>query len=210
MQSHSSKLKRYSKIALTLTGFPAFGKVKHNPSEQVVENFKSQKTQIETGKTKIAQTEIIEVSCKQIDMALTKLYSGMKTEKDTLNLFIFYGYDETVNSISLETQAFNKIMEMAEETKILESGPDCIKGRLPLNDIVKKIQGKGIKCSLSEDPGNYVCNYIFYQSLIHFGGNENAASLFIHVPMLNVISLKDHVNFIKNFIQCVEEKLCTK
>ncbi len=209
MQSHQ-KLKKYSKIALTITGFPAFGKVKHNPSEQIVDSFKNQKSQLETPKTKLNTTEIIEVSCKQIDSSLSKLYSKMKQEKDTLNLFIHYGYDDTTQSISLESQAFNRIQEMAKEEKITESGPDCIKGKLPIKEIVAKLKGKGINCVMSEDPGNYVCNYIFYQSMSAFSSNENACSLFIHVPMLNQISLKDHMNFMKNFIQCIEEKLCTK
>jgi hypothetical protein len=53
----------------------------------------------------------------------------------------------------------------------------------------------GFPVDVSEDPGRFLCNYIFYRSLrncTNVGGSGNHA-LFIHVPPTEIIPLEDQV-----------------
>lgn len=59
---------------------------------------------------------------------------------------------------------------------------------LPLSVIIKEFQNSQIPAVvISEDPGRFVCKYIYYKSLLHQQSKQSLLnSLFIHVPRDNV------------------------
>ena len=55
-----------------------------------------------------------------------------------------------------------------------------------------------ISLSVSDDPGRFLCNYVYYRSLERAG-----SSVFIHVPPLQVVGLDEQVRFVKSFLEIV-------
>ena len=54
---------------------------------------------------------------------------------------------------------------------------------------------------MSQDPGRYLCNYIYFRSLKDLAGeNKRINSIFIHFPPDNVKSLKENREFFLNFV----------
>ncbi|MBR2123072.1 MAG: pyroglutamyl-peptidase I [Lachnospiraceae bacterium] len=62
--------------------------------------------------------------------------------------------------------------------KIVPGGPDGIFSRLPVREMVQRMQEEGIRASLSQSAGAYVCNEVMYRLLYEYDGPAG----FIHVP----------------------------
>ena len=65
-----------------------------------------------------------------------------------------------------------------EWEKIVPGGPDGIFTRLPVREMVQRMQEEGIRASLSQTAGAYVCNEVMYRLLYEYDGPAG----FIHVP----------------------------
>lgn len=62
-------------------------------------------------------------------------------------------------------------------------GPDGIFSTLPVREMVKAMEEKGIPAKLSYSAGAYVCNDVLYSLLLRFRGSGVRAG-FIHVPFI--------------------------
>ena len=49
------------------------------------------------------------------------------------------------------------------------------------------MQEKNYKVKINNDPGRYLCNYIYFTSIHHAHNDLKSASLFIHVPEFDEI-----------------------
>jgi len=67
-------------------------------------------------------------------------------------------------------------------------------------EILEKIH----KVGLSDDPGRYICNYVYYLSLME-GNARNIPSIFIHVPPFTEISEPDQIKFFADFMHALKE-----
>ena len=63
-----------------------------------------------------------------------------------------------------------------EDTRIEKDGPEMRKTGIDVDAL-----GKALPFALSEDPGRYLCNYIYYKAL----GKTKGKALFIHLPPLS-------------------------
>lgn len=67
---------------------------------------------------------------------------------------------------------------------------------------------------LSTDPGRFLCNYVYYNSLcLHREkeqkeGNE-CRSLFIHLPSTTVMALTDQISFVKAALNAIVNSIVT-
>jgi pyroglutamyl-peptidase len=52
---------------------------------------------------------------------------------------------------------------------------------LPVDDLVRLLEGAGFPASRSDDAGRYVCNCVYFSTLNHLHGSEIPA-LFLHLP----------------------------
>ena len=68
---------------------------------------------------------------------------------------------------------------------IIPGAPDAYFTNLPLKEIVKHISHAGIKASISNTAGTFVCNYVMYK-LMHTIATKKLPILggFVHVPVL--------------------------
>ena len=57
---------------------------------------------------------------------------------------------------------------------------------------------------VSTDPGRYLCNYVYYNSLAVL---HNPHALFVHVPRVELIPLADQVAAVKALVQLIVEQV---
>jgi len=70
--------------------------------------------------------------------------------------------------------------------------PCCIN----LEGAAEALKAKGYSVELSTDPGRFVCNYIYYQSLNLCKSIRGIQSLFVHVPPFTAVPCEQQLSFI--------------
>lgn len=71
--------------------------------------------------------------------------------------------------------------------------------KLNVNQIVTILK-KQFKVVESDDPGRYICNYIYYCSL-----NKNCNSLFVHFPSFHTIDEETQYQFVIKLLETIHE-----
>ena len=82
----------------------------------------------------------------------------------------------------------------------------CVKkSEVSLDEMCGELQSRGHDCVVSDDPGRYLCNYIYYKSLA-----RGATSIFIHVPPFETISEEKQTAFVADLFRLLLERVCKK
>lgn len=91
-----------------------------------------------------------------------------------------------------------------ESTPIVPERPleETLTSALPLQDLCAQLAATGFNCNVSDDPGRFLCNYVYYRSL-----EKIPTSVFIHVPPVEVIELDSQVQFVLSFLEIVTSHL---
>lgn len=151
--------------------------------------------------------EILNVDVQNVN-DFHSTYSG--NINDTL--FVHLGVAATQEVIKIETTAYNNMTFRVPDERGFQPQGECIIGHklfdaqlcsdLPLDNIVSILSNEGYDVTLSSDPGRFLCNYVYYNSL-ELQSNQNLAknSVFIHFPNLEKIPLDNQVQFVNRFIQ---------
>lgn len=94
---------------------------------------------------------------------------------------------------------------------------------LPLADCLAALTAKGVECCESDDPGRFVCNYLFYTSLSMSSASTSQAvqpaaescsaatgwsSIFVHVPPLNKLPLDQQLTTIRELMLALGTRNC--
>ena len=74
---------------------------------------------------------------------------------------------------------------------------------LPLPDISEILSKKGYNVAVSTNPGRYICNYIYFKSLL---ANNTRSSVFVHVPQKTSIPIDSQVDFVKVLIDTIVDQ----
>ncbi|MGX4641630.1 pyroglutamyl-peptidase I [Massilia sp. SYSU DXS3249] len=69
------------------------------------------------------------------------------------------------------------------DAPIVDSGPAAYFATLPVKAIVGAMRERGLKASVSQTAGTFVCNHVFY-GLMHHVDGSGVQGGFIHVPYL--------------------------
>jgi pyrrolidone-carboxylate peptidase len=67
--------------------------------------------------------------------------------------------------------------------------------------------GSACRSRVSTDPGRFVCNWIFYQSIHRTLHNKNTHSLFLHVPSFKVYTQEQQFAYLQAFVACLGSQL---
>lgn len=95
-------------------------------------------------------------------------------------------------SIRLETTAWNeqdfRIPDIAgriiPSRPIQRDGPPSLASTLPLAQIHTALDSAGHPASMSDNPGRYLCNQLFYQAVSHLTAHDiHIPAGFIHLPL---------------------------
>lgn len=211
-------------IVCCVTGFGSFGDIQANPTEELAQWFPSTSS---TGITYLSST--IMVSRDHVDAWMRDTFETIVDEITSLRLetgeeqsvyFIHLGVSETlVDGFALEQYAYNEcdfripdVMGMQPKEEPISG--DCERGSrletgLPVHTVAHDVASTGYTVSVSDDPGRYVCNYVYYRSLV--GCREKATpgvtlqSLFVHVPLEDRVPLDTQKTFLVSLIRHLVE-----
>lgn len=172
---------------ILLTGFEAFNGRDVNPSEMIVERIS------EPGDT-ILIKRILPVEYARTTELLSKLVLEEKPD-----IILSLGQAGNVPHISIERVAINmdnglssdgkSILpdssgDKAVDRKILADGENAYFATIPVWELVREVNEKGVLCRASYSAGTYVCNHVMYIGAYLAGKHKGMTSGFVHVPFL--------------------------
>ena len=122
---------------------------------------------------------VLDVSYQAVDAFLKQDLSGY-------DLLLCLGLHAKADSPHIERFAYNEITRKhpdmtgitPEDPVIDPHAPASLQTELNVERLCAHLQKEGFDCLLSEDPGRYLCNYIYFNAL----RKTNGKALFIHFP----------------------------
>lgn len=195
-----------------VTGFGEFHGVKENPSMKIVEELRSKQFCVD-GHSVVF--EVLEVSVEYCRDFISKLDFD-----NNCYIFVHIGVDSNGTAIKLEQCAYNNMNfrvpdERGYQPQLTQINTDSdvdtpLHSELSLPAICGNVNGTIAQCSrpgdiditLSTDPGRFLCNYIYYNSLLlQQSHNRPLNAVFVHVPTLATLPFENQVSAIENIVK---------
>ena len=166
-------------MKVILTGFEPFDKNDINPSWEAVK--------------KVHDIDGIEIIKLKLPVVYEKASNMLinKVEEEKPDIVISTGLAISRTEVTVERVAINindaSIPDnngvLLRDSAIYPDGENAYFATLPLRNIVDAINEKGIKASISNSAGTYVCNNVMYSLLYYIDKNDkNISGGFIHLP----------------------------
>ena len=211
-------LRKYKNIKLYITGYGIFEGVSENPSELLVKKIEENKEKIcsQLGKgIEFHHSEIFKVAIQEVKEKTKEIYSKLSqnlNDQDEMQLIIHFGVHSGSKNICLESQCVNKFSGADVDGctingKINKDDIDSYKCKLDLSLIHSEIE-KSHKVAISNDAGDYLCNFVYYLSCTQWHNEKNVFPIFIHIPDLKTINLEDIFLCFVGFLESVKKQYC--
>uniref|UniRef100_M4B1S3 Uncharacterized protein n=1 Tax=Hyaloperonospora arabidopsidis (strain Emoy2) TaxID=559515 RepID=M4B1S3_HYAAE len=142
-----------------VTGFGKFGDMLENPTTLLAEKL--------GGHPKVTETHVLEVSAAGISVTCL-------SERGRPCVFLHFGVSATACTLLLEQVGYNvadfRIPDerghVAKNEVIHEGEPANMTTKVCLDEMLVILQDVDARVAISTDPGRYVCNYVYYRSLV--------------------------------------------
>uniref|UniRef100_A0A7E4ZWW0 Pyroglutamyl-peptidase I n=1 Tax=Panagrellus redivivus TaxID=6233 RepID=A0A7E4ZWW0_PANRE len=187
---------------LVLTGYGPFGEFKENPSSVLVERIAESGLPADVAAVFDLQTELLDVAyCKADD------YVQNFVQKDPADFYIHLGVHPIARHVKLEQQsgsdgycredvlgacainARSCVAPSCGTKERLHTKLNCVDAVAAIHEALgDKLEG--LRVTTSDDPGTYLCGYIFYSTLKVNKGR----SLFVHVPEFDSVATVEVVH----------------
>uniref|UniRef100_A0AAV1T1W9 Pyrrolidone-carboxylate peptidase n=1 Tax=Peronospora matthiolae TaxID=2874970 RepID=A0AAV1T1W9_9STRA len=180
-----------------VTGFGKFGNMLENPTTLLAEKL--------SGHPKVTETHVLEVSAAGCKQTLADVYARAE-ERGRPCVFLHFGVSATARTLLLEQVGYNvadfRIPDerghVAKNEVIHEGEPANMTTKVCLDQVLAILQGVDPRVAISTDPGRFVCNYVYYRSLVW--ANRQTVKhhldhiiLFVHVPEFRSVCFEDQV-----------------
>ncbi len=150
-----------------VTGFGAFGSNSSNPTERIAGIL---------GKREDTEAYVLPVV---YDRCCDSIRNG------AASVFLHLGLAASRSEITVERYAYNEKKASVPDNdgisysgeEIIPASPAVLETPFDTERIVSALNSTGIKASVSSDPGRYVCNCVYYNSLA-----LGRKALFVHLP----------------------------
>jgi pyrrolidone-carboxylate peptidase len=200
--SSSSK----NNIRILITAFGPFGSVDSNPTEALLKQFKHALVNIKAS-TKWLEfadfdCKVLEVSCHSVDACLTACGGDTRVKYD---LRIHLGVHAGSDNWNLESRGLNFLhLGSRPDVKGSTITGDIVKGGrrqifsdMPLTQLLAFMHDGGFKSvAMSTCAGTYLCNYIYYKSLV-----QSTDTVFIHIPSFETLSAETQFKYLLRTVE---------
>ena len=171
------------RMRILLTGFEPFGKVKINPSEQIVDSIAMRDRNLRGADL---VTDILPTEFRAAGNKIRRLIRSVHP-----SAVVCLGVAASRNAISLERVALNLDDEASPDNAgtvrigwpIARHAPAAYWSTLPIEHMCAALGKRGIPVNISNHAGTYVCNHVFYVARheLEIMGRRTPCGL-IHVP----------------------------
>eukprot|EP00740_Mantoniella_antarctica_P022941 CAMPEP_0198689450 /NCGR_PEP_ID=MMETSP1468-20131203/141150_1 /TAXON_ID=1461545 /ORGANISM="Mantoniella sp, Strain CCMP1436" /LENGTH=211 /DNA_ID=CAMNT_0044440485 /DNA_START=67 /DNA_END=699 /DNA_ORIENTATION=- len=204
-----------------VTGFgPFLPDAPTNPTQILVERLRGRRNDFDFE----LDCRVVAVDTEAAVAAVDALAACIECRSDgaaldkTTTFLIHLGVHSSLQSFHLERCAWNEAdfripdvagRQMRKETICTEDGglEHCLTTLLPLDIIAARMEELGHSCTISDDAGRFLCNYIYYHSLKLSAavdgrerGKGTTTSLFVHVPPFTTVSQPAQERFLADLL----------
>ncbi|MBE7185173.1 MAG: pyroglutamyl-peptidase I [Methylobacterium mesophilicum] len=163
-----------------VTGFGSFPGVPANPTEELIRALRA-----ECGEGLDFRCELLAVEYQSVPQRLEAL--GAEFEPD---IAIHFGVSRNSRAFDIETVARNAVCTVKPDNAgyvprgaAIRAGEGALRSTLPVETIRLALEAQDLPVALSDDAGDYLCNFIFYLSRgMHVPPFAPKLAGFIHVP----------------------------
>lgn len=181
-----------SDMKILLTGFEKFRDNEVNPSKELV-----------------VSSSLVSCCPLILPVSYSSARQKLLAAIEVINpdIVISFGLAASRKEITVEKTAFNSLKAAyPDEDGILKSGetideslPKTLSTSFPVMDLVNQLKDEGFVISLSEDPGRFICNEVYFTSLM-----KKPQSLFIHLPTFSRSSFEEDKKLLKAVLSFVD------
>eukprot|EP01119_Soliformovum_irregulare_P011760 TRINITY_DN2981_c0_g1_i1.p1 TRINITY_DN2981_c0_g1~~TRINITY_DN2981_c0_g1_i1.p1 ORF type:complete len:267 (-),score=34.75 TRINITY_DN2981_c0_g1_i1:884-1684(-) len=202
------------KATLLITGFGEFHGVKSNPTEEMIGNTLISYLQ----ENPVDGIEIIYRSVLEVS-AVGALHGLLEMQRRTLLhsnvkapvFWIHFGVNGSTHDghIQLEEIGWNEAnfrcndergWTPASQPISRTTDVDHFKSSINVPFLVESLRSKSHTVKASQDPGRFICNWIYFNSLQH-AKETGAHSLFVHVPPFDAMNRSTQLKIIRDLFQ---------
>ncbi|GAM23508.1 hypothetical protein SAMD00019534_066830 [Acytostelium subglobosum LB1] len=162
----------------------------------------------------IVGVDILEVSAVSAKQKIDQLAQQYPNDHITL---IHFGVDSNAQAFRLERCGWNEANFRVPDERGWQPANESIDANdtnshnvtsIPITNVVSNLSPKHL-VQPSDDPGRFICNYIYYHSLTLSKQSQGRVhSLFVHVPPFHVISMDKQLEFVVDLLQNLSTTLC--
>lgn len=207
-----------------LTGFSRFHSVPVNPTELTVKALPRYLESNPPAKgVLLAATRVLKVAAESTREELRAMYRRIdtpchpvvvgKSRAERRIVFVHLGVNVCVNHFQLEIQGKNeatfscpdelgwKPIKRPIDPNNSDLAASC-QTSLELDPLIVDMRKKGFKVDVSTNAGRFVCNWVYYNSLM-LAEAKSAAALFVHVPPASVVPVERQVQFVAALLDSI-------
>lgn len=201
---------------LHVTAFGRFHGVAVNPTELLLRALPAHLARAPLPPcARLASATVLQVAAAPCRALLARMHAKVG-DGDGRVAFVHLGVDSRGARFQLEGAGYNEAsFGCADEAGWAPAGaridPDALvplaaarRTVLPLGRLAAALRAQGFDVGLSADPGRFVCNWVYYESL-RMGERSGAAALFVHVPPAEVVSVERQTLFCAALLRCIAE-----
>jgi len=208
---------KYDNVEFNISGFGEFGNVKDNPTMHIVKHFQEKASSLSNENLLIGETNVLKVAAEDCLIYIGEIMAILEKKQALAprcrQVLIHCGVNASAKDIRLEIHGYNNADFRIPDVRDYQPREQPINGIMPLEHYYRtmmplkktlEILEKTHKVGLSDDPGRYICNYVYYLSLME-GNARNIPSIFIHVPPFTEISESDQIKFFADLMRALKE-----
>lgn len=203
---HTPPYLPYHKLNILVTGFGPFPGVTENISESFIHKlateYQSASPTMRHLQKHMLTTHTFRCEWEDIKQQANQLYHQISP-----HLIIHFGVNAKIKHLAIERYAYNTTNRSPDVSGHSETGRKIYR-KTPIKELTpfptqalwQKLQAENIPSALSTDPGRYLCNFLYYQSLQYASSaNPHCLALFVHIPTQNYPFLYDGITRILSF-----------
>lgn len=205
-------------VRLHVTGFGPFNGVSENPTTLLIEDLRSAATAASSaaqiyGRLVAAEVSVVDLETLETSASAVQQHCDKKSHGWTgADMAVHFGVAASSTAVAIERQSFNDAsFRVPDEqgyrpwrTGIVGEKDigEVVESRFPIDGLVALLRQRGWDESVlitSEDPGRFVCNYVYCLSLCRCP--ERA--LFVHVPTHAVLPREALLSFAIDLFEAI-------
>mmetsp|Transcript_12935 Transcript_12935/g.24023 ORF Transcript_12935/g.24023 Transcript_12935/m.24023 type:complete len:207 (+) Transcript_12935:1471-2091(+) len=197
-------------MAFIITGFGPFGSVTENPTSILAQECGNA---LQPEGITVLHTRTVTVGYRAVEANVEELYGYIAGRESSEPIVLLHlGVYSGSMHFNIETQGANycfigRDAEGNSKAGAIDMTRECgetVCCRLNIDELHRRLSGEGFPVNKSQSAGGYLCNYIYYKSLVKFQA-PNVYVLFVHMPEFHDISKEVQLRFLGSLCRHIKD-----